>query len=199
MDGGRVLRALLAFKLPRVRATNIAAKVGQVFAVIFFMLGLLYNPFLVLIALFIFIGAYAENRMVQQISILKGHKVEEAMLTNITLIKPENSIQEVVDILLAGSEKDFVVVADEKIVGILNHKDIIKHAGDRSLLVKNIMQRSFKTIEATLEITELFNIINRGRKNFFPVTSNQKLVGAIDRSNIGEFVLIQTNLVSKRS
>jgi Zn-dependent protease len=199
MDGGRVLRALLAFKLPRVRATSIAAKVGQVFAVIFFMLGLLYNPFLVLIALFIFIGAYAENRMVQQISILKGHKVEEAMLTNITLIKPENSIQEVVDILLAGSEKDFVVVADEKIVGILNHKDIIKHAGDRSLLVKNIMQRSFKTIEATLEITELFNIINRGRKNFFPVTSNQKLVGAIDRSNIGEFVLIQTNLVSKRS
>jgi len=197
MDGGRVLRALLAFKLPRVKATNIAANVGQVFAVIFFMLGLLYNPFLVLIALFIFIGAYAENKMVQQISILKGHTVKEAMLTNITLLNPENTIQEVVDILLAGTEKDFVVVTDDKIVGILYQKEIIKHVKNRSLLVNDIMQRSFKTIDSSGEIKDIFGLINKEKLSFFPVTSNKKLIGAIDMRNIGEFILIQSNLISK--
>ncbi len=126
MDGGRVLRALLSFKMSRVKATNIAANLGQVLAVVFFMLGMLFNPFLVLIALFIFVGAYAEKRMVQQVSILKGHKVKEAMLTNITVLNPENSMQEVVDILLAGTEKDFVVVTGDKIVGVLYHKDMYK-------------------------------------------------------------------------
>ena len=197
MDGGRVLRALLSFKWSRVKATNIAANVGQVFAVVFFILGLLFNPFLVLIALFIFIGAYTENKMVQQISLLTGHTVKEAMLTNITLLKPENTIQEVVDILLAGTEKDFVVVTDEKIVGILYQKDIIKHVKNRSLLVNDIMQRSFKTIEASSEIKDIFSLINKEKSSFFPVTNNKKLIGAIDMSNIGEFILIQSNLISK--
>jgi len=197
MDGGRVLRALLSFKWSRVKATNIAANVGQVFAVVFFMLGLLFNPFLVLIALFIFIGAYTENKMVQQISLLTGHKVKEAMLTNITLLKPENTIQEVVDILLAGTEKNFVVIKEDNIVGILYHRDIIKQVNNRSLLIRDIMQRSFKTIESSSEIKEIFNLITKEKTNFFPVIRDQKLVGAIDMSNIGEFILIQSNLISK--
>ena len=196
MDGGRVLRALLSFKMSRVKATNIAANLGQVLAVIFFMLGMLFNPFLVLIALFIFVGAYAEKRMVQQVSILKGHKVKEAMLTNITTLNPENSMQEVVDILLAGTEKDFVVVAGDKIVGVLYNKDIIKHAANRILLVKDVMQKSFKVVEASSEIKEIFELISREKKCFFPVISNQKLVGAIDLNNIGEFILFQSNLIT---
>ena len=135
--------------------------------------------------------------MVQQISILKGHTVKEAMLTNITLLKPENTIQEVVDILLAGTEKDFVVVTDEKIVGILYQKDIIKHVKNRSLLVNDIMQRSFKTIDSSGEIKDIFGLINKEKSSFFPVTSNKKLIGAIDMRNIGEFILIQSNLISK--
>ena len=135
--------------------------------------------------------------MVQQISLLTGHTVKEAMLTNITLLKPENTIQEVVDILLAGTEKDFVVVTDEKIVGILYQKDIIKHVKNRSLLVNDIMQRSFKTIEASSEIKDIFSLINKEKSSFFPVTNNKKLIGAIDMSNIGEFILIQSNLISK--
>ena len=119
------------------------------------------------------------------------------MLTNITLLKPENTIQEVVDILLAGTEKDFVVVADDKIVGILYQKDIIKHVKNRSLLVNDIMQRSFKTIDSSGEIKDIFGLINKEKSSFFPVISNKKLIGAIDMRNIGEFILIQSNLISK--
>ena len=70
MDGGRVLRALLAMKMERVKATQTASSIGQVIAVFFLLVGLLYNPFLILIALFIFLGAYGENQIVQHLALL---------------------------------------------------------------------------------------------------------------------------------
>jgi Zn-dependent protease/predicted transcriptional regulator len=197
MDGGRVLRALLAMNMNRVKATNIAARTGQVFAVIFFVLGLFFNPFLILIALFIFIGAYGENQMVRQTALLEGHKVKEAMLTNITLLKPENTVQEVVDILLSGTEKDFIVTQNNKIVGILYHKDILNSSKNRSLVVSKIMQKEFKTVEDTSELKDIFDLITKEKRNFFAVTQNSDIVGAIDISNIGEFILLKNNLIKK--
>ena len=197
MDGGRVLRALLAMTMDRVKATNIAAKTGQVFAVIFFILGLFFNPFLILIALFIFIGAYGENQMVRQTALLEGHKVKEAMLTNITLLEPENTVQEVVDILLSGTEKNFIVAQNNKIIGILYHKDILNNSKNRSLEVNEIMQKEFKTIEDADELKDIFDLITKEKRNFFAVTHNGVIAGAIDTSNIGEFILLKNNLIKK--
>jgi Zn-dependent protease/predicted transcriptional regulator len=197
MDGGRVLRALLAMTMDRVKATNIAARTGQVFAVIFFILGLFFNPFLILIALFIFIGAYGENQMVRQTALLEGHKVKEAMLTNITLLEPENTVQEVIDILLSGTEKNFIVALNNKIVGILYHKDILNNSKNRSLEVNEIMQKEFKTIEDTGELRDIFDLITKEKRNFFAVTQNGNIAGAIDTSNIGEFILLKNNLIKK--
>ena len=197
MDGGRVLRALLAMTMDRVKATNIAAKTGQVFAVIFFILGLFFNPFLILIALFIFIGAYGENQMVRQTALLEGHKVKEAMLTNITLLEPENTVQEVIDILLSGTEKNFIVALNNKIVGILYHKDILNNSKNRSLEVNEIMQKEFKTIEDADELKDIFDLITKEKRNFFAVTHNGVIAGAIDTSNIGEFILLKNNLIKK--
>ncbi|MCM4167147.1 Putative zinc metalloprotease Rip3 [Arenibacter antarcticus] len=192
MDGGRVLRALLSYKLGRVEATRIASGIGQGLAVMFFVLGLFYNPFLILIALFIFFGAYAENQMVKQIYLLKDHLVKEATLTNITLLSPVNCVQEVVDILLAGTEKDFVVVDKGEIVGIVAYKDIIKYANTPSMLVKEIMQKSFKTVDASTSMTEVLEQIGREKIGFYPVVEEKKLIGAIDRVNISEFILLKS-------
>ena len=192
MDGGRVLRALLSFKLGRISATNIAASIGQGLAFIFFVLGLFFNPFLILIALFIFLGAYGENQMVKQGDLLEGHVVKEATLTNITRLRPSNNLQEVIDILLAGTEKDFVVIENEKILGILTQKDIIKHAKTPSVLVGDIMQRKFKTVDVTTEIMKVLQSIRKEDSDFYPVVENGQLVGAIDTTNISEFILLKT-------
>lgn len=196
MDGGRVLRALLSFGLGRVRATRIASGIGQAFAVVFFVLGLFYNPFLILIALFIFFGAYAENQMVQQTSLIKGHLVKEVTLTNITLLSPVHSVQEVVDILLAGTEKDFVVVDRDEIVGIVAHKDIVKNAKYPSTLVKEIMQKNFSTVDAATTLIDMLQLIGREKKSFYPVIEDQKLIGAIDQVNISEFILLKSATLS---
>jgi Zn-dependent protease len=191
MDGGRVLRALLSFKLGRVEATKIAAGIGQGLAVLFFILGLFFNPFLILIALFIFFGAYGENQMVKQSSLLEGHTAKEAMLQYITRLHPEDTVQKAIDTLLAGSEKDFVVTEDNAIVGILYQKDIIKNAANTSLLIRDIMHCEFKTVDISSEITKVLEMIGKEKTNFFPVTQNKELVGAIDSSNISEFILLK--------
>ena len=192
MDGGRVLRALLGFRLSRVEATNIAANIGQALAVVFFILGFFINPFLILIAFFIFFGAYGENQMVRQNSILQGHLVKEATLTNITVLRPDSNVQEVMDILLAGTEKDFVVALDNEIMGIVTQNDVIKHAKTPSILVKDIMDKDFTAIDGSTEITKVLELIGKAKKRFFPVTSNEKLIGAIDTVNISEFILLKT-------
>ncbi|MGB5818933.1 MAG: site-2 protease family protein [Saonia sp.] len=197
MDGGRVLRALLAYRMDRTKATDIAATIGQMLAVVFFIFGFLFNPFLILIALFIFIGAYGENKMVQQISLLEGHTIKDAMLTNITIRTPENTVQDMIDLLLAGTEKDFIIVENEKIVGIVYYKDIIGQTHNNSLLVRDIMNTSFQTVDVSKELKEIFDLIAKERKSFFPVTNDQKLVGAIDKTNLSEFILLKSNLISK--
>lgn len=192
MDGGRVLRALLSFKLGRVEATKIASGIGQVLAVFFFIIGLMFNPFLLLIAFFIFFGAYGENQMVKRNSFMEGHSAREATLTNITLLSPENSIQDVIELLLAGTEKDFVVGGDTNIFGILTQMEIIKHVKTPSLLVGDVMDKTLHPIEASTELTRVLELMGSEKKNFFPVTEEGKLIGAIDRTNISEFILLQS-------
>lgn len=192
MDGGRVLRALLSFKLGRVEATKIASSIGQGLAILFFILGLLFNPFLILIAFFIFFGAYGENQMVKQNSLLEGHLVREATLTNITLISPVHTIKDVMDITLAGAEKDFVVMDKDEIVGIVTQKHILKHANTPLLVVKDVMDKDFKTVDASMEIVKVLELFAKEKKNFFPVMDDGMLAGVIDRTNIGEYILFKS-------
>ncbi len=195
MDGGRVLRALLAFKMSRAKATEIAATLGQTLAVVFFILGLFFNPFLVLIALFIFIGAYGENQMVKQTTLLEGHLVRDAMLTQITTVRPDHTMAQIIDLLLASTEKDFVVVEDGQIVGTIYHKQIINRSKDRNLLVRDFMNTAFSIMQEEGPLTEFFEVAAREKQRFFPVVDHSGvLAGAIDMTNVSEFLLIKNTL-----
>lgn len=193
MDGGRILRALLAMKIDRVKATQIASSIGQVFAIVFLLIGLLYNPLLIFIALFIFLGAYGENQMVLHLSLLKGHTVEDAMMIDITVFKPEDSIDIVVDKIISGTENNFVIVKDLVIVGLLYHKDIIDNS-NKDIFVKDIMDTDFKSLSVNDDLKEAYTLIQSKRKAFFPVVENERLVGAIDNINLNEYILLQSKL-----
>lgn len=195
MDGGRVLRAILAFSMGRVRATEIAASLGQVMAVIFFILGLFFNPFLVLIALFIFIGAYGENKMVKQSTLVEGHSVQEAMLTQISILHPENTLVDVVEIIIAGSEKNFVVVDQGSIVGLIYHKQILGNAKNDLLKVGQIMNQDFKILRTTDPLQAFFDIMGSEKNLFYPVVDEKsQLAGAIDMSNVSEFLVLKAGV-----
>ena len=192
MDGGRVLRALLSFGMDRRKATEIAATLGQMLAVIFFVFGLLYNPFLILIALFIFIGAYGENKMVKQSSLVAGHLVREATLTNITILNPETPLSEIIDILIAGTEKDFIVMEDDEIKGLLFHKIILQNAKDTGLTAGELIETKFVALRDSGPLQGFFDMMTSQKNSFFPVIDqNNKVVGAIDITNVSEFLVLK--------
>lgn len=193
MDGGRILRALLAMKMNRIKATQIASSIGQFIAVAFLLIGLLYNPFLIIIALFIFLGAYGENQMVQHLALLKGHSVEEAMLINISTFSPDDSIDLVVNKIISSTETNFVVVKNKKVFGVLYHQNIIDNS-NKNILVKDIMDTSFKTVGINDDLKNVYELIYSEKKSFFPVLENADLVGVIDATNLNEYILLQSKL-----
>lgn len=124
---------------------------------------------------------------------MKGHIAKEATLTNISILSPANTVQEVIEITLADSEKDFVVLENDNIVGIITQKLLIKNTKTPSLSVDTIMDKVFHAIDASTGITKVLALIIKEKKDFFPVTEEGKLIGAIDRTNISEFILLKTS------
>src|SRR5204862_2572268 len=125
MDGGRILRALLATRMSYARATQTAATVGQAFAFIFGFVGLFANPLLIFIALFVDIGATQEAALAQMRDVSRGLPVSSAMVRDFRSLPKEATLQEAVDALLATTQHDFPVVDDNgNVAGVLTRHDL---------------------------------------------------------------------------
>ena len=196
MDGGRILRALLAMKLDRVKATKIAANLGQILAIGFVFAGLLINPFLILIGIFVFFGAYSENMMVQHLELLKGYTVRDAMMTNISTIHPFESIKVAVDKLLSGSDQDFIVEDEGKPVGLITRATLMQAIKENGTEIKanQVMQRDIASMDINQKLPDVYTLMQKKKNSYFPVLDNGKLVGAINSENISEFVMVQSAL-----
>jgi hypothetical protein len=126
MDGGRVFRALLSFKFERSIATRIAASVGQLLAVGFVFIGFFYNPFLVFIGVFIFLGAQAEAQYAEAKSLLQEYTVADVLMREIPLLSPGDTVDYCSDRLLNSQNRNFIVADDTGVVGTLNRDEIIR-------------------------------------------------------------------------
>ena len=155
MDGGRVLRGLLATRFGMVRATEISATVGQFFAAAFFLLGLLGGNFLLaLIAVFIFFGATGEAQMVRQRELTRGLLVSDVMGTRPRLetVTPYHTFGQVLDSVIHGYQEDFPVVDENgKLVGMLTRNEIMTaaHSPERYASVRDLMKSDFRPSRPT--------------------------------------------------
>src|SRR5262249_38315776 len=127
MDGGRVLRALLSIRLGHVRATEVAAAIGQFVAFGLGFLGLFGNPLLIFIAIFVYLAASSEAQLVAMRAMSRDVPVSAAMMTQIARLAPQAHIDEAVDTLLKTSQSEFPVGdTDGKLAGVLSRADIIR-------------------------------------------------------------------------
>ena len=110
MDGGRVLRALLATRLGHVRATEVAATIGQWCAFALGFLGLFYNPLLIFIAIFVYLAAASEAQLVSLRAMSRDVPVSAAMMTDFATLTPDEHIDAAVQTLLRTSQSEFPVV-----------------------------------------------------------------------------------------
>ena len=201
MDGGRVLRALLALRSDYVRATQTAATIGQGIALLFGFVGLFTNPFLVFIALFVWIGATQEATMVKVRSALGGVPVEKAMLTDFKTVSPEDPLSRLVELTMSGSQQDYPVTDGSGIVGIVTHQDLIKGLSEygESATAGTIMRREFQSLDPGEMLEAAFMRLQSSDLITVPVVRNGSLVGLLTMDNVGEFMRIQAAMSEKRA
>jgi CBS-domain-containing membrane protein len=184
------------------RATRIAASIGQALALLLGLLGFLAgNPFLMFIALFVWIGAAQEASMVETTASFAGVPVARAMITQFETLAPEDRLAQAVDKILSGSQQDFPVVADGRVVGILTRQDLLVALARRGLEVPvaEVMQSRFQTVEATEMLDAAFRRLQGCECHTLPVLHRGELVGLLTMDNLGEFVAIRAALEAAAS
>jgi Zn-dependent protease/CBS domain-containing protein len=196
MDGGRVLRALLALRTDYLRATQIAAGVGQAFAVVFGFVGLFTNPFLVFIALFVWLGAAAEASVVQMRSALSGIPVQKAMVTDFRALSPQDPLARAVDHVLAGFQQDFPVVEQGRVAGVLTRADLLNALARRGqeARVGEVMQRDIETAGPLDMLEGVLGRLQKRGCHTLPVVHNGQLVGLVTTDNLGELLMVEEAL-----
>ncbi len=202
MDGGRVLRALLAIRMEYTRATHIAATVGQLMALLFGLTGLMPwgNPMLVFIALFVWIGAAQESGLAQMRHSLSGIPVSRAMVTEFHTLQPDDTLASAVEMTLKGTQRDFPVMQGEHVAGVLRQGDMLATLARQGpeVRVGDVMQTDFQVVQSSEMLDAAFRRLSECRCNTAPVSFQGRLVGMITMDNIGEFLAIQGALGKPR-
>jgi Zn-dependent protease/CBS domain-containing protein len=195
MDGGRMLRALLARRMEYARATRTAASVGQIMAFLFGFLGLLYNPFLLFIALFVYMGAEAEAQAVLVEASLQGLPVREVMVTRFVTLADHEPLSRAVDLLLSGAQQDFPVLEDGRLVGILGRRELVAalHAQGTASPVSTAMTR-IAPVQADAPLADTFLRLQTERVPAVPVVEGDRLAGLVTVENVAEFLMIRSAL-----
>jgi len=193
MDGGRALRALLALRMEYTKATEWAASIGQGMAILFAFVGLFWNPFLVFIALFVWIGASSESSTVQMKYALSGIPVRRAMLTRFQTLTPSSTLQDAVNLVITSPQQDFPVVADGRLQGLLTRTDILQglERGDRDAPVVQHMRKACTLADASQMLEGVLASLQQRDCHTIPVVERGALVGLVTMENVGEFLRIQ--------
>lgn len=194
MDGGRVLRAFLALRMEYGRATQIAANVGQGMAMLFGFIGLMWNPFLIFIAFFVFLGAAQEAGTVQAELAFQGVPVQGAMMTEFATLTPTDPLARAVDMLLSGPQQDFPVVQEGAVVGVLSRDALVQglSAYGPECAVGHAMRPAPPAVAPTASLEETVQRMRETQMQSVPVLDGERLVGLITLENIGEFLMVRS-------
>ncbi|OPX75534.1 MAG: Zinc metalloprotease [Methanoregulaceae archaeon PtaU1.Bin059] len=187
MDGGRVLRAYLAGRMPLHRATRIAADVGKVFAVIFGIFGVIFfSPILILIAFFIYIGAGQESAAIKYNFLLKDVNVGDIMARSVMTVPPTMPIREVIDLMYSTKHLGFPVMDRGFVVGMITLADVhkIPTLDREAMQVRDIMTREVIALSPRSPVIDGLRLMSRYNIGRIPVMENDTLVGIITRTDI---------------
>jgi Zn-dependent protease/CBS domain-containing protein len=192
MDGGRVLRALLARRQSEEQATRTAASAGRVFAILIGLYGLLSMQFmLVFIAFFVYLGATQESAVVIGRSLTEGVPVRKAMITEFRTLEHGTTVREAANMLLATSQQDFPIVLGEQVMGLLGRNALLRGMAvdGPDAYVAGIMDRNFPRISPDVSLTQAFPLLSQ--TSCVLVMEQDHLLGLLTRENLSEYMMLR--------
>ncbi|MGG5819870.1 site-2 protease family protein [Falsiroseomonas sp. HW251] len=202
MDGGRVLRALLGYRMGHRRATEIAASVGQVLAFGLGFLGLLGGaPLLVFVALFVWLGAGAESQAVRARDMARGMIAADAMMTRFETLPVTAPLSQAVEMLIRTAQTDFPVVdGGGRLRGILTRTDLVRALQEKGPdgPVLEAMQREVPEVPHRVPLDQAMQAMQAASGPVAVVDGSGRLVGLLTQENLGELLMVEAARAASR-
>jgi Zn-dependent protease len=191
MDGGRILRSLLAIRMGKTKSTKIAAMVGRILAVVAILAGLIIPQlFLSFIGVFVYFMASQEARAARIEEALEAYKISSVYKKDFEKITPDDSMELLIDSVYRSSAKNFLVFENESIIGCVPELmvwDAIK-TKKKAGLVKDRMSDKFSFISQEKTVLEAYRMMNEGGYGILAIQENDQILGYIDRNIIQNLV-----------
>lgn len=193
MDGGRVLRAGLALRMDYARATALAARIARVLAVLLGVAGFFFNPFLVVIAVFVWLGATQEAAATEVRSALSGVRVGDVMVTEFHALPVDARLADAVRLLLTGAQTDFPIVDGDRVVGILTRADLLAAVArdGEGGAVAAAMRRGCPGADATEPMAVALRRMQESTCATIPVLRDGRLAGLLTLDNLSEYLSLR--------
>ena len=185
MDGGRVLRAFLAERMNFIKATELAASIGKQLAIVMAIIGVFFNPFLILIAIFVYLGADQESKMVLVNTLLEGISVRDIMTREVKTVKPTDKVADVLKVMFQHKHMGYPVDQDGELVGIVTFHDLSNVPEDeRDLPISKFMTEDLIVTKPDEDVSNSLERLNNNNVGRLPVLDEGKLVGIISKTDI---------------
>lgn len=189
MDGGRVLRSLLARKMDYRKATSIAVNIGHIFALLFGYFGLIHGHIiLMLIAVFIYMAASAEEAQVDVRETIKNFRVKDVLPKEFLSLRSDVSLSKILELVFHSHQEDFPIVDNGRLIGFLTRADIIKniHQHGTAKQVRDIMRREFPLVKPEDFLSKVQKVMEESQLKALPVVSKDKVCGVITLEDISK-------------
>jgi len=193
MDGGRILRGFLAMHLSPWKATRIAVGIGQGFAIFLFFMGLLSgNLFVILIALFVYLGAEAEERQMGIMLSLGHATAETAMIRDVVTVSPGETVGDAAERYAHSLQSDFPVMEGRRLLGLITREILVEtlHRQGPSTAVEDVMVKDFSTATEQTPLIEILEKMQSSANKVVPVVRAGELVGMVTLEQIGRYNML---------
>jgi Zn-dependent protease/CBS domain-containing protein len=188
MDGGRVLRAFLAERMKFSDATRYAASIGKILGMVFAVFGALYDFWLIIIGLFVYIGADEEAQSTIVSTAIAGIRVKDVMYQEVASAKPETTLTEAMDTMFKARYHDLLVEKDGIFQGIVTWDEIKKvKPEERSEMRVGQLPAKRISISPNESILEAYKIMTREKIDLVPVVDKEtpnKVIGAVTGESV---------------
>ncbi len=185
MDGGRVLRAIFSRTMDPVRATRRAVSIGQAFATLFMLVGMLWNIWLTMIGFFLFIAAQLEERSAVFQSVLETVRLEDIMLTDFATLSPADTLEDALEKAVHSLQDDFPVIRGSDMVGVISKQKILQALrAEGNGYVQAVMNRIFEVAQKKESLASAFRKLTARNLSIIPVVEDEHLIGIVTLQNL---------------
>jgi Zn-dependent protease/CBS domain-containing protein len=183
MDGGRVLRSMLAQRMEYVQATRRAVTIGQGFAALFMVAGIM-NAWFMVLGFFLFVGAQIEDRSAIFQSVLENVRIEEVMLTDFATLSSADTLEDALHKAVHSLQDEFPVIRGSDLVGVISRQRILDALRSGNGYVQGVMNRGFQIAQKTESLAAIFRRIGTKGLSLVPVVDSGRLVGIVTMQNL---------------